>query len=225
MSSVVADDTTIAAVSPALPPGTLADIVVTNSDGSAGTLPLGFLADFADVPDSHPFHDAVVRLAAGGVASGCGGGAYCVDAPVTRAQAAVLLLKARGGVCDPPPAATGAVFADVAAGSFAADWIEALAGEGITGGCGGGNYCPQSPVRRDQAAALLLKALRGSGYTPPPCAGLFADVPCPSPLADWIEALVAEQIAAGCGGGNYCPLAPVTRGQMAVLIAKTFGLS
>ena len=225
VSSVVADGTTIAAVSPALPPGTFADIVVTNSDGSAGTLPLGFLADFTDVPGSHPFHDAVVRLAAGGVATGCGGGAYCVDAPVTRAQAAVLLLKARDGVCDPPPAATGAVFGDVAAGSFAADWIEALAGEGVTGGCGGGNYCPQSPVRRDQAAVLLLKALRGSGYTPPPCAGLFADVPCPSPFSDWIEALVAEQIAAGCGGGNYCPLAPVTRGQMAALIAKTFGLS
>ncbi len=124
VSSVVAGDTTIAAVSPALPSGTLADIAVTNSDGSAGTLRLAFLADFPDVPGSHPFHDAVVRLAAGGVAAGCGGGVYCVDAPVTRAQAAALLLKARDGICDTPPAASGAVFADVAAGSFAADWIE-----------------------------------------------------------------------------------------------------
>ena len=50
-------------------------------------------------------------------------------------------------------------------------------------------------------------------------------LPSVAGYADWIEALVAEQIAAGCGGGNYCPLAPVTRGQMAALIAKTFGLS
>ena len=35
--------------------------------------------------------------------------------------------------------------------------------------------------------------------------------------------LAAESITAGCGGGNYCPDAPVTRGQMAVFLSKTFG--
>ena len=42
------------------------------------------------------------------------------------------------------------------------DWIEALAAEGITGGCGNGDYCPQNPVRRDQMAVFLLKAEHGS---------------------------------------------------------------
>ena len=48
--------------------------------------------------------------------------------------------------------------------------------------------------------------------------------PCPSHFATWIEQLAAEQITGGCGGNNYCPLNPNTRGQMAVFIVKTFGL-
>jgi len=31
-------------------------------------------------------------------------------------------------------------------------------------------------------------------------------------------------VVAGCGGGNYCPAAPVTREQMAVFLTATFGL-
>jgi hypothetical protein len=73
-------------------------------------------------------------------------------------------------------------------------------------------------------AVFLLKAKFGSSHVPPPCTGVFGDVTCPSPFADWIEELAAEQITAGCGGGNYCPLNSNTRGQMAVFLVKTFGL-
>jgi hypothetical protein len=47
--------------------------------------------------------------------------------------------------------------ADVPAGAFAADWIEALAAAGITTGCGGGNDCPGDATSRGQAAALLVR--------------------------------------------------------------------
>ena len=73
-------------------------------------------------------------------------------------------------------------------------------------------------------AVFLLKTEHGPTYVPPACNGDFADVPCPSPFADWIEQLAAEQITGGCGGGNYCPQNPNTRGQMAVFITKTFNL-
>jgi len=45
----------------------------------------------------------------------------------------------------------------VTAGSFAADWIEDLAGRAITGGCGGSNYCPGDPNTRGQMAVFLVK--------------------------------------------------------------------
>jgi uncharacterized repeat protein (TIGR03803 family) len=95
----------------------------------------------------------------------------------------------------------------------------------VTSGCGEGNFCPGASVTRAQMAILLLKALLGGGYLPPPCTGLFQDVPCPGGFAvDWIEQLYNESVTGGCGAGIYCPNDPVTRGQMAVFLSKTFGL-
>jgi hypothetical protein len=74
-------------------------------------------------------------------------------------------------------------------------------------------------------AVFLLKALNGSGYVPPACQGIFPDVPCANPFAPWIEDLASRQIAAGCGSGDFCPDNPNTRGQMAVFLTKTFGLT
>ncbi|MET0620628.1 MAG: right-handed parallel beta-helix repeat-containing protein [Thermoanaerobaculia bacterium] len=208
---------------PALPAGSANDVTVVNPDGSGGTISLAWLADFLDVPQAHPFHDFVRYVVTNGVATGVGGGNFGVDAGTLRQQMAVFLLKAKHGICYTPPPCSG-VFADVPCPSLFADWIEALAAEGITGGCGGGNYCPGAAVRRDQMAAFLLKAEHGSSYVPPQCTGLFADVACPSLFADWIEQLATEQITGGCGGGNYCPSNPNTRGQMAVFLKKTFHL-
>ena len=179
---------------------------------------------FHDVPASSGFCAWIEELARRGITGGCGGGNYCPNDPVTRQQMAVFLLKGKHGLCYVPPACTPGFFADVACPSTYANWIEALANEGITGGCGGGNYCPTNPVRRDQMAVFLLKAEHGSSYTPPACTGVFTDVPCPGTFTNWIEELYHENIAAGCGSGNYCPSNPNNRGQMAVFITKTFNL-
>ncbi|HTY41409.1 MAG TPA: S-layer homology domain-containing protein [Thermoanaerobaculia bacterium] len=221
--AVVADANQITATAPALAPGAAYDVSVANPDDSRGTIPLAFVADFLDVPPAQQFHDFVVTLVENGVSAGIGGGNYGVNQPVLRQQMAVFLLKSEHGVCYVPPTCRGA-FDDVPCPSAFADWIEALAQEGITSGCGNGDYCPLSPVRRDQMAVFLLKAERGSGYSPPACSGVFLDVPCSSPFAPWIEQLAAENITSGCGGGNYCPGNDNTRGQMAVFVVKTFGL-
>jgi hypothetical protein len=178
---------------------------------------------FVDVPTSHPFYAYIENLFHSGATGGCGGGKYCPKGTVTRAQMAVFLLKGLEGSAYVPPPATGTVFLDVHIGDFAADWIEDLASRNITGGCGGGNYCPNQPVTRAQMAVFLLKAEHGASYVPPPCAGVFNDVACPSTFADWVEQLKNEGVTAGCGGGNYCPNDPNIRGQMAVFLVKTFG--
>ena len=54
---------------------------------------------------------------------------------------------------------------------------------------------------------------------------LFADVPESSPFCRWIEELTNRGVVTGCGGGNYCPAAAVTREQMGVFLAVTFGLT
>ena len=52
----------------------------------------------------------------------------------------------------------------------------------------------------------------------------FNDVPASDSAFSFVEALVASGITAGCGGGNYCPDAPLTRRQMAVFLSKALGL-
>jgi len=215
---------TITANMPAFDPGTAHDVVVTNPGGVSGTLRNGYIADFLDVPPANQFHDVVVKLVASQVTVGVGGGLYGIADSVKRQAMAVFVLKAEHGICYTPPPCTPGIFADVPCPSPFADWIEAMFAEGITGGCGGGNFCPLDAVRRDQMAPFLLKAVHGPAYFPPPCSGLFTDVPCPSLFADWIEQLYLENVTAGCGGMAYCPSSPNTRGQMAAFLVKALRL-
>ena len=60
--------------------------------------------------------------------------------------------------------------------------------------------------------------------SPAPAVATFNDVPTSDPGFQYIEALVASGITAGCGGGNFCPDATLTRRQMAVFLAKALGL-
>ena len=60
--------------------------------------------------------------------------------------------------------------------------------------------------------------------SPAPATSDFGDVPTSSPQFQFIEALYHSGVTAGCGGGNYCPDNPLTRGQMAVFLAKALGL-
>ena len=210
-------------VGPSLTPGTVYDIVLTNPSGLSGTLHNGYVSRFLDVGAFTLFDRLIAQLVANGVTAGCGGNNYCPNSNVTRKQMAVFVLKAKHGVCYVPPTCAG-IFPDVPCSSTFAPWIEEFAAEGITGGCGSGNYCPDANVRRDQMAVFLLKGKYGATFTPPPCAGVFGDVACPSTYANWIEQLAAEGVTGGCGGGNYCPGNNNTRGQMAAFLVKAFNL-
>ena len=60
--------------------------------------------------------------------------------------------------------------------------------------------------------------------SPPPDTPTFGDVPASDPAFQYVEALAASGITAGCGGGSYCPDESLTRRQMAVFLAKALGL-
>ena len=120
---------------------------------------------------------------------------------------------------------TTTLFADMPPNYWAATWIERLYNAGITGGCSVTplNYCPESTVTRAQMAVFLLKGRHGSSYTPPAVGAStgFTDVATSYWAAAWIKQLAAEGITGGCGSGNYCPEATVTRAQMAVFLLKS----
>jgi hypothetical protein len=60
--------------------------------------------------------------------------------------------------------------------------------------------------------------------SPAPATATFGDVPTTHPQFKFVEALAAAGITGGCGGGNYCPDSPLTRGQMAVFLSAALGL-
>jgi len=201
------------------------------NDGTTGfelwALPrTALLATFADIPADHWAWRFVEALAASGITAGCAADStYCPAGPVTRAQAAVFLVRSSHGPAYLPPPATGTLFKDVPAGHWAGRWIEQLAADGVAAGCGGGSYCPDAPLTRAEIARLLLQTRHGSGFTPPPPTGkVFNDVPANDAAAPWIERLAAEGATLGCGGGAYCPSRILTRAEMAVLLVRLFAL-
>lgn len=123
---------------------------------------------------------------------------------------------------------SAAKFIDVPSGYWAEEEIYKIYNAGITTGCSQVPlmYCPENTVIRTQMAVFLERAIHGSGYTPPPAAGIFADVPLSYWAVDWIEQLYNEGITTGCATGplRYCPENSVTRAQMAAFLVRTFGL-
>ena len=72
----------------------------------------------------------------------------------------------RNGPYTPPTCVAGVPFSDVTCSTTFDPWIEQFSRDGITAGCGGGKYCPGSPVTRDQMAVFIEKAMRGTANWP-----------------------------------------------------------
>ena len=125
----------------------------------------------------------------------------------------------------PPPCGATPMFSDVPVSSPFCPWIEELANRGVVAGCAPAAYCPAAPATRDQMAVFVLRTL-DPAVDPPACVppNAYDDVPETSPFCRWIEELTARGVVTGCGGGNYCPGAEVTREQMSVFLAVSFGL-
>ena len=94
-----------------------------------------------------------------------------------------------------------------------------------------------SDVSGDHRASYYLDAYLGDNMglfgcvvywhrsiAPAPAVATFSDVPVGNTQRQYIEAMAAAGISTGCGGTKYCPDDPVTRGQLAVLLARALGL-
>src|SRR5215213_5257451 len=191
-------------------------------------IPSPAVATFTDVPSDNFALPWIEKLYNAGITGGCSSSAlsYCPEQAVTRAQMAVFLERSMNASSYIPAGTTDKLFGDVPASHWSAGWINQLAADGITGGCGGGNYCPELPVTRAQMAVFLLRAKYGASYSPAAVGTStgFGDVQIDHWAAPWIKQLVTEGITAGCGNGNYCPETAVTRAQMAVFLVKAFNL-
>jgi hypothetical protein len=116
----------------------------------------------------------------------------------------------------------GAAFLDVATDHSLYSFIGKLSARGVTLGCSDGNYCPDSPVTREQMAAFIIRAL-GEFNPATPATQRFADVPPEHVFYGFIDQMAVRQITLGCNDGNYCPTNLVLREQMAAFMMRALG--
>jgi hypothetical protein len=83
-----------------------------------------------------------------------------------------------------------------------------------------GTVCVQAALQLQKARVYWVQQV-----SPAPAAASFNDVPASHPFFQFIEALSKSGITGGCGAGVFCPDQPLTRGQMAVFLAKGLGLA
>lgn len=172
---------------------------------------------FSDAGCTHPFYGWIEEMKRRSITSGCSAGLFCPDAPVTRAQMAVFLIKAMNEA--PSGAAFNAYFDDIAA-DFFAPYINRLYELGITTGCGARLYCPGTSLTRGQMSDVISRARGWSEFTP--SSATFSDVPSSHLFFGHVERMWREGITSGCRTGLYCPEDPITRGEMAVFIIRAF---
>lgn len=118
---------------------------------------------FVDIPEGAWYLPYVERLADLGVVEAYADGSFRPSEPLSRRDMAVFLT--RGFSTISPVAEPTGVFSDIPADTEFAAEVEGLFAAGITGGCSTDPlaYCPDDPVRRDQMASFLARALNRSG--------------------------------------------------------------
>lgn len=183
---------------------------------------------FADVTTGF-YKPYIEKIYTEGITGGCTTSPlnYCPTTYVTRDQMAILLLRAEHGAGYAPPAVGASTgFADVPTSHWAAAWIKQLAAEGITSGCGGGNYCPSTNVSREQFAIFVLRTKNGSTWNPPSYSTYtFTDIAA-STFKNWIQYMKTglNLTSDNCGTNLYCPTAGLTREHVAYMLVKVFNI-
>ena len=215
--------------SPRARPGTTMRLSVVDSVAGCDSAPgrRNVQVHFLDVPPAHVFHTHVNTLARNQVTGGCGGGNYCPDVSIPREQMAVFLLVAKEGAGYAPPACTTPMFNDVPCSSPFAR-VDQRAGPARRDRRLRRRELlprrPRSPASRCRSSCSSPR--RGPATTRPPARRRpSATCRAAAPSRGGSRSSRGARITGGCGGGNYCPLAPNTRGEMAVFIVTTFGLN
>jgi hypothetical protein len=179
---------------------------------------------FSDVPPSNLFYDYVENIARNDVTTGCGDGLYCPAVVVSRAQMAVMVLRASTARRGRRRRRRARCSQDVHATPFAAAWIEAFQGRGHHEALRERQVLPGAPVTRAHMAVFLLRAEHGSDSR-----AARADRDLRRPLADdpytkWIEQLSVEGSPRAAATATTAPTSRTRRQQMAAFLVKTFQL-
>ncbi|MGN1386205.1 MAG: S-layer homology domain-containing protein, partial [Bacillus sp. (in: firmicutes)] len=178
---------------------------------STAVAPTASAANFKDVPDSSRYKAATDFLFTKGV-KGFADGTFGVNANITRADAAVMLVNVLGLDIESAPSAG---FTDV--NERIEKHINALYAAEITKGAGNNKFNSYAQITRGELAIWLQKAFN---LTAKEMKTPFADVG--NRYTEAVAALVENKIAQGKNSTSFGTTAPATRGEYALFLGRAF---
>ncbi len=175
------------------------------------------LKTFKDVPSGYWAKEPIEYLATLGILGGYPDGTFRPEAPLTRAELATVLVRAKEGE---PPLISKNPFPDLPAGNWAAKYVKAASDLKLVGGYPDGEFKPNNKVNRAVGIVLLTR---------------FADLPLPQnttlgPFRDmdashWASPNVLAAYNAGMlnylKSADFEPEREMTRAEVAEILSKT----
>ena len=166
-----------------------------------------------------------------GIVGGYSDGTYQPGGVVTRAQMAVFVSRALArGDANVPAGPSTAHFPDVPTDYWAYKYVSYANANSIVNGYTDGTYGPEIAVTRDQMAVFIARSIASplgdaglASYTPPTTPS-FPDVATSFWAFKYVEYIKSKGITGGYPDGDYHPEYQCTRDQMAVFVARAFGL-
>jgi len=179
---------------------------------------------FTDVPEDSWAAPFIAEMYEAGFVDGCGGTSFCRKDDLTRAENAVVNVRAIEGVGHRPVDPDTPYFVDTLPGNWSTKWAQDMHRLGLTAGCSddGPRFCPDMKLTNAQLAVFGLRLKYGSAYRPPTATGLFSDL-AGHWAKGWVEAAYSEGLYIPCRLEPTllaCPDAPVDRQTAAYVWAS-----
>ncbi|MEM9202646.1 MAG: S-layer homology domain-containing protein [Actinomycetota bacterium] len=170
---------------------------------------------FCDVADGHIFGDAIDWMVSNSVTAGLSNFLYGPNETLTRAQMVTFLWRDAGSPFGNPAHS----FTDVPDGEFYAEAVRWASANNITQGTSASNFSPGDTVTRAQLVTFLW---RREGRPAAPSTTPFIDVATGAYYHQAVAWASTNNITQGTSATNFSPDDPVTRGQAAALLYRTF---
>ena len=175
---------------------------------AALVLTLPAAAAFRDIPDETTAL-AAATLQGLGVVDGTGDGVFDPNGTLTRAQGCKMIVELMGLGSKVSTYSRKTLFTDVPSSAWYNGYVNLAYHQGVINGYGNGTFGPNDPITYGQLATILLRML---GYQTADIGTLW-----PLDYTAFCEDLGLTE------GLTLSPMAPVTRGQAAVLMARAAG--
>lgn len=190
----------------------LSGFLLQPASAAKSTLP------FNDIATSYA-KDAIIRLYEKQIITGTSTTTYSPKLPVTRAEFITILDRLLGLE---PVKSTVSPFTDVAANAWYYGYVQTAVQLGLADGTSSSTFEPGKQVTRQEAAILLIRALKqSSASTGTGSTSVFKDA---AAIADWAAGSVAAVqklgLMTGDDTGKFRPQASLTREETAAILDR-----